>query len=58
MVFLVYPLLHFAVRLLLLQVETGRAGPDFEYPTHFTRYSLQWGVRKLTSNNLQFLLND
>ena len=38
--------------------QPGHTGPDFAYPMHFICYSLQWHLRKHTSNNWQFLLND
>ena len=58
MAFLVYPFLHFATRLLLLQLQTGHADSNFVQPMHFTCYFLQWHLRTFTSNNLKNLLND
>ena len=48
---------HFAL-CLLLQLQTGLASPNFVYPMYFTRYSVQWRLRKFTLSNLQFLLNN
>ena len=54
----VYPPLHFALRLLLLPLQTLFASPDCVYHMHFTHYSVQWRLTKLQTKYSQFLLND
>ena len=40
------------------QQQTGLADPDFVYPMHFTRYSLQWRLLNFKMKYSRLLLND
>ena len=50
--------LHFALCLLLLQLQTVLACPNSVYAMHFTNCSLQWHLRKLRSSKYQCMLYD